>query len=378
MSLFNNNLDAFGLDLSDQTIKVAQLKKSGGKLKLAGHNRIEIPEGIVENGEIKKGDELANIIRKTISESKPKPISTKFVIYSIPETKGFIRVVRLPKSKKEEIVKAIADEAEQSFPINLKESYLDWQILPKNTGNDKIEVLVATAPKNLVDSYSRVLKKAGLKPIAAEIESIAIIRSLINRQQSSRPVLIIDLGKDRTSFIIFKKPAVQFTASIPVCGNEFNKAVAKEFSVDIEEAERIKLEFGLSQQGKSGRTYKAMLPVLVNLVKYIDKLLDYYKEHFSSEFHSELHSDQIKLKHDLKISEKNSSPISKVIVCGGESKIPGMNFYLSLQIKKEVERGNPWINIMNFDKDIIPPISREDSLVFVTVLGLAMRGVGEY
>ena len=378
MTLFNQNLDAFGLDLSDRTIKVAQLKKVGGKLKLAGYNREEIPPGIIENGEIKKSGELAEIIKKTISESKPRPISTKFVVYSIPETKGFIRVARLPEIEKGGIIETIASESEQFFPISIKDSYFDWQVLPKKTKNEKAEVLIAIVPHKIVDSYSKTLEEAGLKPTVAEIESAAIARSLAGRRQSLRPALIIDLGKDRTSFIIFRKPIIQFTASIPICGNEFNKAVAEEFSVGVGEAEKIKLECGLNQQKKSGRTYKAMLPSLVGLVKYIGKLLNYYQEHFSPEFYSEIQSGSPESKWSQKLAEKDSSPISKVIVCGGEAKIPGMSFYLSLQIKKEIERGNPWVNIIDLDSGEIPPISREDSLVFVTVLGLAMRGAREY
>jgi len=378
MSIFNNNLNTFGLDLSDRTIKVAQLRRNGDKLKLAGYNREEIPEGIIVNGEIKKGDELAKIIKKTVSESKPRPISAKFVVYSIPETKGFIRVIRLPEVKKENMVREIAEKSEQFFPISIKDSYFDWQVLLQETKNKEVEVLVAAAPQEIIDSYSKVFEKAGLEPVAAEIESIAIARSLINQRQSSRPVLIIDLGKDRTSFIIFKKPVIQFTASIPICGNEFNKAIAKEFSVSTDEAEKIKLECGLNRQKRSSRAYKAMLPSLVELVKYISKLLDYYQEHFSPEFYSEIQGESLELKKSSRLAEKDSFPISKVIVCGGEAKIPGMDFYLSLQIKKEIERGNPWVNIISPDSDEIPPISREDSLVFVTVLGLAMREVGEH
>ena len=247
----------------------------------------------------------------------------------------------------------------------------------EKTGSGETEVLVAAAPQKIVDSYSEAIEMAGLKPVMAEIESVAIARSLINRRQSLKPVLIIDLGRDRTSFIIFRKPIIQFTASIPICGNEFNKAIMEEFSAGLGEAEKIKLECGLNQQKRSSRAYKAMLPSLAGLVKYISKLLNYYQEHFSPEFYSEIHGEGSELRWSSKLAKDNGSPISKVIVCGGEAKIPGMNFYLSLQIKKEIERGNPWINIINSDSDEIPPISREDSMVFVTVLGLAMRGVGE-
>ena len=378
MSIFNQNLNAFGLDLSDQTIKVAQLKKSGGKLKLAGYRREEIPAGIVEDGEIKKSGELVQIIKKAISESKPRSISTKFVVYSIPETKGFIRVIRLPKIEKGGIIEAIASESERLFPISMKDSYFDWQVLPKKAKSKETEILVAAAPQEIVDSYLKVFEEAGLKPVAAEIESIAIARSLINQRQSSKPILIIDLGKDRTSFIIFKKPVIQFTASIPICGNEFNKAIEKEFSVSGGGAEKIKLECGLNQQKRSSRAYKAMLPSLAGLVKYIGKLLDYYEEHFSPEFYSEIQDGGSELKWNSKLAKNSGSSISKVIVCGGEAKIPGMNFYLSLQIKKEIEKGNPWTNIIDSGSNKVPPISRDDSMVFATVLGLAMKGMGEY
>jgi hypothetical protein len=47
---------------------------------------------------------------------------------------------------------------------------------------------------------------------------------------------------------------------------------------------------------------------------------------------------------------------------------------LSLKIKKEIEKGSPWVNIISSVQEI-PAISRNDSMVFVTVLGLALRGV---
>lgn len=349
--LFNNNLGAFGLDLSDRSIKVAQLKKKGKTIDLYSYGREDIPKGFIEDGEIKNEEEVIKLIKKALINSKPNSIKSKFVIYSIPETKGFIRIIKLPPVKKSNIEEAIRYEAEQLFPIDVKESYLDWQLL-SNKNSEIMEVLVAAVPKKLVDSYSLVFKKAGLKPFAAEIESIAISRSLIRKEQSSKPILIVDLGKDRTGFIIFKNPSVQFTASIPVCGKELDKAVAKELGISEEKAEKIKEKCGLSFKGECGKVYKAVQPSLHELIKYISRLTDYYKEHFESEL-----------------------DISKVVICGGEARMLGISSFLSLRIKKEIEKGNPWVNLISSEERKIPPISRDESLVFVTVLGLALRGI---
>ncbi len=353
MSIFNNNLSAFGLDLSDRSIKVAQLKKASKKISLYSYGRENIPEGLIINGEIKNKEEVAKLIKKTLSNAKPNPIKSKFVIYSIPEPKGFIRVVKISRTKENDIEQAVRYEAEQLFPIDINESYVDWQVL--SSDNDKmLKIIVAVVPRLLVDSYSSVMEMASLKPIAAEIESIAITRSLINENQSSKPILVIDLGKDRTSFIIFKNPTVQFTASIPVCGEEFIKAISKKLGLDKIAAEEIKNKCGLKFEGECKEVFKAIQPSLHEMIKYINKLTYYYKEHF--------------------VSDEN---IAKIIICGGEAKRVGISSFLSLQIKKEIEKGNPWVNIMTFKNKEIPPISRNDSLVFVTVLGLALRGIRE-
>ncbi|NOQ68333.1 hypothetical protein GQ568_02745, partial [Patescibacteria group bacterium] len=173
MSIFKNNLSAFGLDLSDRSIKVAQFKKKGEKISLYSYGRENISEGLIVNGEIKNEEEVAKLIKKTLLNAKPNPIRSRFVIYSIPEPKGFIRVVQIPRSKKDDIEQAVRYEAEQLFPIDINEAYVDWQILPAD--NDKmLKIIVAVVPRLLVDSYSSVAEEAGLKPVAAEIESIPI------------------------------------------------------------------------------------------------------------------------------------------------------------------------------------------------------------
>jgi type IV pilus assembly protein PilM len=350
MPIFNNKLNAFGLDLSDRSIKVAQLKKNKEKISLYSYGREDIPEGLIVDGEIINEEEVAKFIKKTLSSAKPNPIKSKIVIYSIPEPKGFIRVVKVSNSQKDNIEQAIKYEAEQLFPVDINESYLDWQII--SSEGDEINAIVAVVPKLIIDSYSSVIVKAGLKPIAAEIESIAITRSLVKDNQSSRPILIIDLGRDRTSFIIFKNPAVQFTASIPICGEEFTKAISENLGINKSKAEIMKEKCGLTFEGECRDVFKAIQPSLYEMIKYINKLTYYYKDHF-----------------------KLNEDIVKVIICGGEAKMFGLSSFLSLQIKKEIEKGNPWVNIIaqNNKKDF--PISRNSSLVFVTVLGLAIRGI---
>lgn len=354
--MFQKKISPFGLDFSDTVIKVAQLKSDNSEhVSLVGIGRHIIPAGIIEDGEILNPEALVGFIKEACKVCKPNPIKSKFVVFSIPETKGFIRVVKVPFAEGNDLVNSIFAEAEQVFPINLDEAYVDWEILPTESGSDKkLDILVAAVPQKIVDSYSEVMKIAGFKLVAAEIESIAITRSLVNEKLSRKPILIIDLGKDRTGFIIFKSPAVQFTASIPICGRELNRVIAKKFGITEDEAETIKDRCGVGTEGDCAEVYQAMNYSLKEMTGYINKLLGYYRDHY-----------------------KDEDEISKVIICGGEARMEGIGSLLSYRIKKEVENGNPWINIVSSDLKEIPPISRGDSLAFVTVLGLALRGLGE-
>jgi type IV pilus assembly protein PilM len=355
MSLFQKNIKPFGLDFSDTAIKMAQFEgDANGHLHLIGLGRHIIPTGVIEDGEILNSEALASFIKEACKACQPNPIKSKFVIYSIPETKGFIRVIKVPFAEGNDLVNLVFAEAEQVFPISLDEAYVDWEVLGGSADNKMLEVLVAAVPQKFVDSYAEVMKKAGLRPVAAEIESIAITRSLVNEKLSKKPILIIDLGKDRTGFIIFKSPAVQFTASIPVCGKELNAAIAKKFGITEDEAEVMKNKCGVSTEGDCAEVYQAMDYSLREMTGYINKLLGYYRDHY-----------------------KDEDEISKVIICGGEARMDGIGSLLSMRIKKEVENGNPWINVIVSELKEIPPIPRSESLVFVTVLGLALRGASE-
>ena len=106
--------------------------------------------------------------------------------------------------EKKELTKAAKYEAENYIPLSIKDVYLDSQIVePVYDHKDYLEVLLSALPKKTVDPYVEVLAKAGLKPVALELESQPTVRAVVKDQLSPTPLLIIDLGATRTSFIIF-------------------------------------------------------------------------------------------------------------------------------------------------------------------------------
>lgn len=360
---------AFGLDISDFSLKIAKLDKKGKFFNLSSFGEFSLEPGMVEKGEIKNEEALASIIKNSILKVQGQSLKTKYVKASLSEEKAYLEVIQLPLMEEEELAGAIKYEAENYIPLAIEEVYLDFQMVePLFNHLDHLDVLIAAVPKKIVDSYLNVLKKAGLSPLALEVESQATARALVKGQIAAQPILIIDLGANRTSFIIFSGYCLRFTSSLPISGALFNQAIASTFNVDIKKAEELKMKYGLRQKVKikiknsfdkkveRGEVFEALIPVLTDLVEQIKKHLSFYQTHASHE-------------HLL----PNGKVVEKILLCGGGAGLKGMQEFLESELKIKVELANPWVNILPQPFQEIPALPLKESLKYATALGLALR-----
>lgn len=378
LNLFNKSEFALGLDIGDVSVRLIQLQvgKKGSKQVQAFTDK-RISKKAFSGDSLKSPDLVIQAIREAVLEPGFGKITTKQVVASIPETKSFVRVIDMPAMSEEELREAIKWEAEQYIPLPIGQVYLDWVVLAppssvphpssrvrEGEGGEKMKVLIIAAPRDYVDEYNQVLKKAGLRPVALEVESHATARSLVAADDTESIVMIVDINAERASFIIFDRGTLQFTSSLPIAGNAFTEAIAKALTIDFGEAEKIKRRVGLEAKEKGGKVRKALLPILNSLTEEIRNTIRFYEEHAS-----------------------DKTKISRLILTGGSSKLNHLPSYLSDKLRRsekssalplrsipglKVELGNPWINVLA--KGETPPISRKDSLSYATAIGLALRG----
>src|SRR3989344_1125791 len=360
--------EVFGIDISDLSVKIIKLKKKKEFLSLASFGEMAIKPGIIEGGEIKNEDALPEIIKKALSQVKGEKIGTKYAVVSLPEEKAFSQVIQMPLMNEEEAAKAIYFEAENYIPLPIESVYLDAQIVGATSNHpDHADVLIAALPKKTVDSYLYSLRKAGLKPLVFEIESQAIARSLVGGEKSSEPLLLIDFGATRTSFIIFSEHSLRFTTSLPISSRQFTETIAARLKVSLEQAEELKKKYGISG-AKGKEIFNILSPNLANLASQIKKYIDYYQTHPS---HEHLMS--------------NGKNLEKIVICGGGSSLKGLNDFLSKELQLKIIIGNPWSNILPASPSgapcpvkEVPGLPYQESLRYATALGLALRGVNLY
>jgi len=343
--------EAFGLDISDLSLKVVQLKKKGKFLDLACFGETALKPGIIEKGEVQDEKALAQAIQSAVSQAKGQKITTKYAVASLPEEKGFLQVIEMPMMAEEEIKKAVFFEAENYIPLPVETVYLDCQIITPATVKppDHLDVLIAALPKKIINLYFSSLKKAGFEPLALEIESQAISRSLIEKEVSPQPLLLIDIGASQTSFIIFSGSSLRFTFSCPLSSQKFTKAIAESLQIDLKKAEVLKTEKGITAK-KNDHVFKALTSDLNELMKQIGNCLNYCQGHYHQE-------------------------IKKVLLCGGGANLKGLKEFIASRINLPVQLGNPWVNILPKNLKETPAMPHQESLRYATALGLALRGI---
>lgn len=364
LDFLNLKPEIFGLDINDSSLKIVKLRKKHGFLQPVSFNETEIKSGIIKNGIISNDDSFIKSIKEAISTVKGEKFRTKYVVASLPEEKSFSQVIQMPKMREDELKTAVFFEAENYIPLPADQMYLDFKkIDPIVDHLDHLDVLIIAVEKTLVDSYVSCIKKSGLIPIALEVETQAIARTLIKDETSLTPVALLDLGGDSTDFIVFSGHSVRFTSSISVSSQHITDAVSKELGISSKQAEHMKIKYGLGSAKPAHRSkavLKAAGPVLDQLVAEIQKYLDFYLEH-------DLHD------HLSKTSNKNKR-IEKIILSGGGSNLKDLDKFLNRKLGISIEFGDPWINFSSKIKKRIPFELQKRSLSFVTALGLALRG----
>ncbi len=356
---------AFGLDISDLSLKIANLKNKGKFLTMSSFGTAKIEPGLIKDGEIKDEKALIKIVKESLSKVRGKKLDTRYVAASLPEEKAFLQVIQLPKMPEADLKSAVIYEAENYIPLPIEDVYLDFQNVPAIKDHlDHCDVLIAALPKKTVDPYLSVLSGAGLKPLTLEIESLAIARALVKNEIVPFPTLLIDLGSTRTSFIIFSGYALRFTSSIPISSDQLTEAISHALNVDFKKAEELKIKYGLGNTLKKDEKSKeakqvveALKPLLNDLVGQIKKWSEFYQTHTSHEHLPE------------------ESGIESVLLSGGGANLKGLANFLSLELKMPVSLGNPWVNILKPPLKEVPQLKFQDSLAYTTALGLALKGI---
>lgn len=315
-----------GLDIGSHSIKLIEIGHSGKTLTLLAAGNIPTPPKALMSPLEADHQAVAQAIRQLIKETGAKSNS---VAIALPESQVFTRVIEVPALSSRELSSAISWEAEQYIPLPLDQVNLDYSVLrdAKETGTDKMDVLLVACPKSLLEKYLTIIEMAELIPVAAETEIIATSRALVRSVANIKnAVLLVSLGAQTTDLAILKSGVLAFTRSISAGGEALSRALVSGLDFNTNQAEEFKRTYGLEQDKLQGKIVTAVKPIMDTIIGEIKRALAFY---------AEKHTDD---------------RIETILLSGGTAKLPGMVVYIAQNVGIEAQLANPWVGIVKEER----------------------------
>lgn len=343
--LFYKDKSLFGLDIGRNSIKAMQLSHDGKDVDVLGYGVVRFNTLTGKDGVITEFERLAEAMRELFKSNINGKITSRRVAATIPAANAYSRVMSLPPElSKKELDDAVRFEAEQYIPIPLDQLYLDYTI--SNVSSTDKEILVVAVPKKIIDSYMRFFEILDLEVCAIETTISAAAR-LVGRIESNTktPSILIDFGSKSVDLSIYDKFLV-VNGTVPGGGDDFTERIAERLDIGKAEANTIKKRYGLGISKKQAEIREALAPQLDQLMKEIRRVVRYYEER-----------------------TQGKSKIDQVITMGGGANMPGINDYLTDNLRLPTRMTNFW---GTFNLRGLGAPSEGERSVYVTVAGAAL------
>lgn len=236
-----------GLDIGTELIKVAEAKSTKGGVQITALGIVPTPPGAIDNGMIVDTQALGKAVGQVLRESGVK---TKQVVSSISgQSSVVVRVIEVPRMTQGELVETMKWEVERHVPFSPTDIQMDFATIEKPTtppDAPNMEILLAVAQRDAINAHVKTLFAAGLKPLAVDVQPLAIGRPLINIVDGQKPYVagVINIGASTADVEVFEGDILAFPGPpLPIAGINFTRAISEALGVTLEEAERLKKEY---------------------------------------------------------------------------------------------------------------------------------------
>lgn len=340
----------FGLDIGEATLRLVALRRGLHSVKLSRFQSIALPQGTITQGKIVNRDTFIRALQQLITSGK---IKTKkyYATVSLPERQTYTKVIPFTKETNEAIDdEKVKNEIAQHLPYPMTTMIIDWQQFHL----DSRDFIAFTGiPKEMAENFLQTLTDAGLNVLAFETEAQAFTRSLVKIKNISGARCILHIDAQRTTFIIERDGIVYFTRqSEKFSGQAMTQAIQNVFNISPEEAERLKIHYGLQSPKENTAIIQALTPLLQILITETREILHYYAQHIA----------------------QGEEPLREILLSGGVAHTKSLPEALSVMLNAPVTQGNPWCNVNARSLKRFPLAS---SLSYTCAIGLALRGILE-
>jgi type IV pilus assembly protein PilM len=317
-----------GLKIGASALAAARVSTNGA-IQVEQLAREPLAPGVVTAGEVRDVGALAAALNAFFKKHK---LPRRGVRVGIANNRIGVRTIELSGiDDPRQLANAIRFRAQEVLPVPIEEAVLDYHVLSDETGDDGVStkrVLLVVAYRDLVDAYMAACKDAGLRLAGIDLEAFALLRALsAPHPAGAEPsaLVAVAVGAERSTLAVSDGETCEFTRVIEWGGTALTGALARVLDVEVEEAERIKMELSLDGQGpaaglsaeSAGRARDALHMGLQTFARELVSSLQFYQ------------------------GQPDSLGIREVVLAGGTAQLGGLAEILERLIGVPVRVGDP-------------------------------------
>ena len=348
--LFGKKQSLVGLDIGSNTVKAVEIVPSANRGYKLVNWGISAPlaEAIVD-GEIMDRQLVTDAISNLLES---RGIRSKNVVAAVSGRAVIVKKITMNKLSAEDAQQAVYWEAEQHVPYDINDVSLDFEILgPSPTDPKQMQVLLVAAKKDMVLSFSDLIREAGLQPLIVDVDSFAAQNALAANYDfsSDEIVAILNIGAEITNINITQGGVPYFTKDLQVGGNSFIEGAQRKFNLSQTEA-------AAAVRGESGSEVEVAAVV----------------EQACEGLATALERAQAFLR-----TSGEAGAVTRIMLCGGAAMTPGVPEFLNRRFGVPAEIANPLARV-NYDPSLFAGQDVMKVAPLLTVgIGLALRRLGD-
>lgn len=329
------------IDIGSYSIK-AITGKAGKNPFIDKVIEVKNPSGFGYPKDDAQAEKLLNFLADFFNDNK---LPKNDVRLSLPEEAISTQVIELPPLSDAELASAIDWQAEQHIPIPLDQLSLEYQILyrpPKKVKDEPMRVLLVGAKKDLIERYTNVFLNLSIQPKIMETQMFSVIRALGFEEQDPT-TLIAHIGHNSTQMSVVSKTEFKLVANHHTAGALLTKTLQQSIqNLNEDQANEYKHSYGLNTEQLQGKIAQTLLPAVEAFSNEIQKTIRYYNSKYPQDI------------------------VSRVVITGGTSQLPGLIEYLTQITNCEVLVASPF----GAAKGNIP---NQNQQAMIVCTGLLMR-----
>ncbi len=110
-----------------------------------------------------------------------------------------------------------------------------------------VHIHVVTCESALNQNLIRAVNRAEMRVKKVYLQQLASAEAILTRDEKDLGTAVIDIGGGTTDIVVFLRNSVHFTSVLPVGGAHFTRDIAVMTQTPMDDAERIKKDFGTVQ-----------------------------------------------------------------------------------------------------------------------------------